>query len=217
MKQGYDVVVAGAGNAAFCAALAALPTGDRELTNLFSEQSYPVGIVVNAEGRRFVDEGVDFRNYTYAKHGAEILRQPDAVAYQLFDSKTEPLLWQDEYSAPGVSRSEANALRRLAAKMGVAPDALEGTVAEFNGAVCLGDFDPTIKDGKRTEGIEPPTVSSRCTSGEKGEIDVSECPVYLLTGEYDHACSAGETEETARAIRGVCRWCARTRLGATSS
>ncbi len=70
---------------------AAPPTGDRELTNLFSKQSYPVGIVVNAEGRRFVDEGADFRNYTYAKYGAEILRQPDAVAYQLFDSKTEPL------------------------------------------------------------------------------------------------------------------------------
>jgi tricarballylate dehydrogenase len=135
---------------------AAPPTGDRELTNLFSKQSYPVGIVVNAEGRRFVDEGADFRNYTYAKYGAEILRQPGAVAYQLFDSKTEPLLRQDEYSAPGVSRFEANTLRRLAANMGVAPDALEGTVAEFNGAVCPGNFDPTIKDGKRTEGIEPP-------------------------------------------------------------
>ena len=44
----------------------------------------------------------------------------------------------------------------LAAKMGVAPDALKGTVAEFTGAVHPGDFDPTIKDGKHTEGIEPP-------------------------------------------------------------
>jgi pimeloyl-ACP methyl ester carboxylesterase len=39
--------------------------------------------------------------------------------------------------------------------------------------------------------------------GREEEIDVSECPVYLLTGEYDHACSAGETKETAGAIRGA--------------
>ena len=52
------------------------PTGDLELTNRFSRQSYPVGIVVNADGERFIDEGADFRNYTYAKYGAEVLRQP---------------------------------------------------------------------------------------------------------------------------------------------
>lgn len=39
--------------------------------------------------------------------------------------------------------------------------------------------------------------------GREGEIDTSQCPVYLLTGEYDHACSAGETEETAGAIHGA--------------
>ena len=42
------------------------PTGDRELTNRYSRQSYPVAIVVNADGERFIDEGADFRNYTYA-------------------------------------------------------------------------------------------------------------------------------------------------------
>jgi pimeloyl-ACP methyl ester carboxylesterase len=39
--------------------------------------------------------------------------------------------------------------------------------------------------------------------GREGEIDTSACPVYLLTGEYDHACSAGETEATANAITGA--------------
>src|SRR5215217_5373831 len=52
---------------------AAPPSGDLELTNLLSKQSYPLGIVVNCEGHRFIDEGADFRNYTYAKYGAEIL------------------------------------------------------------------------------------------------------------------------------------------------
>ena len=55
---------------------AAPPFGDRVLTNRFSRQSYPFGLVVDRDGRRFVDEGADFRNYTYARYGAEILRRP---------------------------------------------------------------------------------------------------------------------------------------------
>ena len=45
-------------------------------------------------------------------------------------------------------------MRELAERMGVAPEALEKTVEEFNAAVQPGEFDPTIKDGKRTEGVE---------------------------------------------------------------
>ncbi|MBO0778740.1 MAG: FAD-dependent tricarballylate dehydrogenase TcuA [Ktedonobacteraceae bacterium] len=135
---------------------AAPPVGDRELTNLLTKQSYPLGLVVNAEGQRFVDEGADFRNYTYAKYGAEILRQPGAIAYQLFDAKTEPLLRQDEYTAPGVSRFEAGSIGELAQKLGVSVEALEYTVSQFNGAVQAGEFNPAIKDGKKTIGIQPP-------------------------------------------------------------
>jgi tricarballylate dehydrogenase len=131
------------------------PTGDRELTNRLTKQSYPLGIVVNAEARRFVDEGADFRNYTYAKYGAEILRQPNAIAYQLFDAKTEPLLRQDEYTAPGVSRFEAPTIHALAEKLSLNPEALERTVAEFNAAIQPGAFNPAVKDGKCTQGIHP--------------------------------------------------------------
>ena len=80
------------------------PSGDREIAHRFSKQSYPIGIVVNRNAARFLDEGADFRNYTYAKYGAEILKQPGAIAWQLFDAKTDSLLRQDEYTAPGVSR-----------------------------------------------------------------------------------------------------------------
>jgi tricarballylate dehydrogenase len=125
------------------------------LTNLLTKQSYPLGIVVNNEARRFVDEGADFRNYTYAKYGAEILHQPDAVAYQLFDAKTEPLLRQDEYTAPGVSRFAAPTIRELAEKLSLNAAALEQTVAEFNAAIQPGHFNPAIKDGKHTTGLSP--------------------------------------------------------------
>jgi tricarballylate dehydrogenase len=132
------------------------PSGDREIAHRFSKQSYPIGIVVNRDARRFLDEGADFRNYTYAKYGAEILKQPGAVAYQLFDAKTAPLLRQDEYTAPGVSRHESGSITDLAARIGLNPDALQQTVTEFNAAIQPGDFNPAIKDGKRTGGIAPP-------------------------------------------------------------
>lgn len=136
--------------------LAAPSIGDWELTNLYSKQSYPIGIVVNRNGERFIDEGADYRNYTYAKYGAEILKQPGAIAFQLFDAKTQPLLRQDEYTAPGVSRYEAPSIRELARQIGIEENALERSVEEFNASIQPGPFDPAIKDGKRTEGILPP-------------------------------------------------------------
>lgn len=135
---------------------AAPPTGDWELTHRFSKQSYPIGLIVNRDGERFVDEGADFRNYTYAKYGAEILQQPGAIAFQLFDARTEPLLRQDEYTAPGVSRYEAETVGELAEKAGIDPSRLEKTVREFNAAVRDGEFNPAIKDDKGTTGITPP-------------------------------------------------------------
>jgi pimeloyl-ACP methyl ester carboxylesterase len=39
--------------------------------------------------------------------------------------------------------------------------------------------------------------------GREEEIDTSRCPVYLLTGEYDYACTPQRTVETAKAIPGA--------------
>ncbi|HXN55143.1 MAG TPA: FAD-binding protein, partial [Myxococcales bacterium] len=131
------------------------PTGDWELTNQHSKLGYPLGLIVNREGRRFVDEGADFRNYTYAKYGAEILRQPGAIAYQLYDQKVLPLLRKDEYEIAGATRVEAASMRALAEKLGIGP-ALERTVEAYNAAVQPGAFNPADMDGKCTVGIEPP-------------------------------------------------------------
>lgn len=130
--------------------------GDRELTNQLTRGGYPFGIIVNAEGRRFVDEGADFRNYTYAKYGAEILKQPGGTAVQVFDAKSEPLLRPEEYASPGASKAASDTLAGLARKLGVDEGRFLRTVEDHNSAVTGGDFDPTVKDGCRTEGITPP-------------------------------------------------------------
>jgi tricarballylate dehydrogenase len=130
--------------------------GDRELTNRLTRGGYPLGIVVNADGRRFLDEGADFRNYTYAEYGAKILEQPGGVAFQLFDATTRPMLRTEEYDAPGTSVVEADSIDKLAAELGVDQDALATTVRDFNASVDdTVPFDAAVKDGRRAD-VDPP-------------------------------------------------------------
>ncbi|MGH8699908.1 MAG: FAD-dependent tricarballylate dehydrogenase TcuA, partial [Burkholderiales bacterium] len=119
--------------------------------------SYPLSIMINAEGKRFVDEGADFYNYTYARYGAEVLKQSGQYAYQVFDAKVKALLRQ-EYSGRNVTRFTANTLEELAAKMeGVNPAGFLKTVRAFNAAVRADvPFNHAAKDGRCTVGIEPP-------------------------------------------------------------
>ena len=134
--------------------LNAPPFGNRTITDLYQKHSYPFGLIVNAEGKRFVDEGADFRNYTYAKYGKQILTQPQRVAYQLFDQKTLHLL-REEYRIKEVTMAEADTIEGLADMLDIDPQGLAATVAEYNAAVQPGEYNPTVLDGVHTEGIEP--------------------------------------------------------------
>ncbi len=127
--------------------------GDLRLTDKTNRLSYPYGIMVNAEGRRFVDEGEDFSPYTYAKIGRAILAQPHNIAWQIFDRQTVDLL-EERYATGSPVRAETVAA--LAEAMGVPCAALEETVATFNAAASGGRFDPTVRDGKSTTGLQPP-------------------------------------------------------------
>lgn len=129
---------------------------NRALTNRLTRQSYPLGIVVNRDGRRFLDEGADFRNYTYARYGRAILAQPGSVAYQLFDAELRPMLRSEEYDMPGASVSTGATIAALAGAIGVDPDALTSTVTAFNASIDRSvPFDPAVKDGRAAR-VEPP-------------------------------------------------------------
>jgi tricarballylate dehydrogenase len=130
-------------------------TGNRRIGDLYQKHSYPLGIIVNADGERFVDERADFRNYTYAKYGREILRQPHRVAFQVFDAKVTHRL-RDEYRIREATHATADAIPALAEALGIDAGGLVRTVDAFNAAVRPGEFDPARLDGKRTEGITPP-------------------------------------------------------------
>ncbi len=131
--------------------------GDLAVGDGFQKHSYPWGIMVNAHGRRFVDEGADFRNYTYAKYGRVILEQPDQLAWQVFDAKISPIL-RDEYRIKQVTKVTANTLEELAAKLeGVDAKGFLAEVEAYNAAVRTDiAYDPNVKDGRCTEGLTVP-------------------------------------------------------------
>ena len=95
--------------------------GDLAVGDQFQKHSYPFAVMVNATGRRFVDEGADFRNYTYAKYGRVILEQPGQFAWQIFDAKVLHLK-RDEYNIRQITKATANTLEELAPQLdGVEP------------------------------------------------------------------------------------------------
>ncbi|WP_080875361.1 FAD-dependent tricarballylate dehydrogenase TcuA [Oceanobacillus timonensis] len=123
--------------------------------DIYKKSSYPLGLIVNANGERFVDEGADFRNYTYAKYGKETLRQPKQKAFQLFDEQVRPLL-RAEYDLEEATCIKADSIEELAEKMDVDKDTFLETIQSYNQAVQDGEYNPATKDGKGTEGITPP-------------------------------------------------------------
>jgi tricarballylate dehydrogenase len=128
--------------------------GDLSVGDGFQKHSYPFGVMVNARGRRFVDEGADFRNYTYAKYGRAILEQPGQFAWQVFDRKVAHLL-RDEYRIKRVTKVSAQTLEELAGKLeDVDATGFLDEAGAYNAAVRTDiPFNPNIKDGRCTRGL----------------------------------------------------------------
>ena len=158
IRMALAVGAAPTGNWSGCHAVAwernAPEFGDLAVGDQFQKHSYPWGIYLNAEGKRFVDEGADFRNYTYAKYGRVILSQPGQFAWQIFDAKVKAQL-RDEYRIKQVTKRTGNTLEELVAKLedtdGKA--ALE-EIRQYNAAVQTQiPFNPNVKDGRCTKNL----------------------------------------------------------------
>jgi tricarballylate dehydrogenase len=161
IRMALDAGASPAGNWSGCHAVGwernAPEFGDLAVGDAFQKHSYPFGIMVNATGRRFVDEGADFRNYTYAKYGRVILEQPDNFAWQIFDQKTVHLL-RDEYRIRQVTKVSSDTIEGLAEQLeGVNAAAFLAEIKAYNASVMTDvPFNPNVKDGRGTQGQEIP-------------------------------------------------------------
>jgi tricarballylate dehydrogenase len=182
LRMALEAGAAPAGHWSGCHAVAwdynAPEYGDLSVRDGFQKHSYPFGVLVNRHGRRFLDEGADFRNYTYAKYGRVILEQPGQFAWQVFDNRVAHLL-RDEYRIREVTKVQADTVDDLARRMGdVDVHAFVDEIDRYNAAVQTDvPFDPTILDGRGTVGLpvvksnwanlidEPPFVAYKVTCG----------------------------------------------------
>jgi tricarballylate dehydrogenase len=149
------------------------PYGDRKLTDKTNRLSYPYGVLVNRRGVRFFDEGEDFQFYTYAKLGGIILNQPSGVGYQIFDAKVAKLL-EGRYKTG--TPLVADTLKDLVAKLPLDRTAGQKTLDDYDAAVQSGTFDPTIRDGLATKGLDLPK------SNWAQRLDTPPYVAYPVTG-----------------------------------
>jgi tricarballylate dehydrogenase len=132
----------------------------REETERTSKRQYIVGLVVNVNGRRFIDEGEDQRSFTYARFGQHVVPQPQRLAFQLFDSRVHEVIGahSDYRGAPSV---QGDTLEEIADELAIDPDALARTVKDFNEASKPGGFLKPHEylggwENRRALGISPP-------------------------------------------------------------
>jgi tricarballylate dehydrogenase len=155
--------------------------------------SYPYTIMVNRNGDRFVDEGEDFFDTTYVKYGKAVIAQPGSIAYCLFDANVaeQELVYclHREFEP-----MDASSISRLAQKLGIPADRLETTVDAYNAAIQPGEFDPERRDGKHTEGINPPK------SNWALPLDTPPFFAYPVTGGITFTLGGLRVDERARVI-----------------
>jgi tricarballylate dehydrogenase len=117
---------------------------------------YPFGILVNRQGQRFFDEGQDSFDATFERLGYEIWANQNQEAW--FIGEKAILDWPHvaDIMLTDQPPVEAGTIEALAEKLGLDPQALAATVAQYNAAIQPGTSDRAIRDGKKTLGLDPP-------------------------------------------------------------
>lgn len=169
--------------------------GDLAVGDQFQKHSYPWGVYSNARGKRFVDEGAAFRNYTYAKYGGVILAQAGQFAWRLFDVKVRAQL-RDEYKIRRVTRRVANTLEDLVRQLDdVDAEAALAELRAYNAAVRTDiPFDPSVEDGRRTEGLAIPKSNWAST------LDTPPFEAYAVTCGITFTFGGLRIDSSARVI-----------------
>ncbi|ETW81783.1 hypothetical protein HETIRDRAFT_417853 [Heterobasidion irregulare TC 32-1] len=190
--------------------------GDRVLSNQFTKSGYPLGLMINSLGRRFVNEGEDLRNFTYAKFGKEILRQPGGYAFQVWDSQVTNWLRKEEYSDGIVEKIWADSLEELAAKLEVKGledvQSFVHTVRSYNASVtafrslhAVPEWNPAAKDGLSTKDLPLPKSNWALTIDKAPFLAVKvACGItFTFGGVAIDSTTAGVLDDTGKEIEGL--------------
>lgn len=116
---------------------------------------FPYGILVNRQGRRFVDEAPGTVDTWYERITREIYNQANGTAWCVLDARHRTIPNYRLGLRTDQPPIEGRTLAELSAKLGIPAGALEETVAEYNKVCRPAPFKPLELDGLATEGLAP--------------------------------------------------------------
>ncbi len=118
--------------------------------------NYQMGLFIDRNGKRFIDEGEDFRDHTYVKFSKRIIEAaPGGTAWCVFDQQAYQ---REEFARawrPVGPPYQADSLKDLADLMEIPAENFMDTIGDFNNAIQPGEYDLDRMDGKRTVGLAP--------------------------------------------------------------
>ncbi len=158
---------------------------------------YQLGVIVNQEGRGFLDEGIDFRDNTYVIFSKAMVRQPGGVCYCILDqqARRDPAWERGVFTI--TPPAEADSLEDLAAAIGVPPETFVAQIAAYNAGVDTATlFDPDRKDGRAARGIPDQPDKSNWA------LRIEEPPylAFAVTGGITFAFGGVQTDASSRVI-----------------
>lgn len=117
---------------------------------------YPYGVLINREGRRFINEAPGTIDAHYEETVRTIADQKKGIAFAILDDKINRIQNWKRTVRTDQPPETAPDIRTLAKKLGFDGEVAEQTIQQFNAACRPGKFDPYSLDGVATEGLYPP-------------------------------------------------------------
>ena len=118
--------------------------------------AYPMGIVVDSEGRRFFDEGSNWLFDSMEDLARRIALLPHGIAYFIYDERISRVPFFNKGIRTDQPPISGRTLGELAKKLGLRVDVLKTTVSTYNSSIRKGSSNYSKLDGRKTIGIEPP-------------------------------------------------------------
>lgn len=118
---------------------------------------FPYGILVNKQGKRFVDEAPGTVDAYYERITRQIYEQREGIAYVILDQRVKNIPNYRLAIRTDQPAIEADSIAALATKLQIPVELLSETLSQYN-ASCKSSaqYDPLNLDGVSTEGLYPP-------------------------------------------------------------
>jgi tricarballylate dehydrogenase len=117
---------------------------------------HPFGIVVNANGERFYDEGQNSFDATFELIAYEVWKNQNQTAFFIGDGHirgNQVIEAMFDTDQPAII---ADTIEELAEQLGIEHENLAATIDEYNAGAVEGPVDISRLDGRSTTGVTPP-------------------------------------------------------------